>query len=56
MFVVHEGDILEFKKKHPCGGSKWKVLRVGSECRIQCENCKHQVEISRAKLDKNIKK
>ena len=50
-----EGDVIEFKKKHPCGSNKWKVLRTGSDCRLQCEGCGHQIEISRSKLDKNIR-
>ena len=55
MAVFNEGSILEFKKKHPCGGNTWKVLRVGSDCRLQCETCGHQIEITRSKLEKNIK-
>ena len=55
MQTINENDIIEFKKNHPCGGNKWKVLRVGSDCRIQCEKCGHQVEITRSKLEKNMK-
>jgi len=53
--IIHENDILEFKKNHPCGGNKWKVLRVGSDCRLECETCGHQIEITRSKIEKNIK-
>ncbi len=55
MVSIKEGDILTFKKIHPCGGYTWKVLRVGSDCRLECEKCGHQIEIVRAKLEKNIK-
>jgi len=53
--IIHENDILEFKKKHPCGGNKWKVLRVGSDCRLECVTCGHQIEITRSKIEKNLK-
>ena len=35
------GDILEMKKAHPCGGDsqRLRVLRVGSDVRVVCENC-----------------
>jgi hypothetical protein len=56
MSVFNEGDILEFKKMHPCGNNKWKVLRVGSDCRLECVSCGHQIEITRSKIDKNLKK
>lgn len=53
--MINEGDILEFKKKHPCGGNKWKVLRIGSDFRLECTTCGHQIEIERFKAEKNIK-
>lgn len=55
MASLNEGEIITFKKKHPCGANTWKVLRVGSDCRIQCEGCGHQIEITRGKLEKNLK-
>ena len=50
------GDRLEMKKKHPCGGSVFRVLRVGSDVRIVCETCQRDVTVPREKLEKNIKK
>ena len=53
---VRVGDILEMKKQHPCGGKLFTVLRVGSDIRIRCQNCGHDVTVPREKLEKNIKK
>ena len=50
------GDTLEMKKQHPCGGKLFTVLRVGSDIRIRCQNCGHDVTVDREKLEKNIKK
>ena len=50
------GDILTMKKKHPCGSSDFTVLRVGSDIRIKCNGCGHDVTVPREKLEKNIKK
>lgn len=50
------GDTLEMKKQHPCGGKLFTVLRVGSDIRIRCQNCGHDVTVPREKLEKNIKK
>lgn len=55
MIVINEGDVLTFKKKHPCGGNKWKVLRTGSDLRLECTTCGHQVELARYKAEKSIK-
>ena len=50
------GDVLEMKKEHPCGGKLFKILRVGSDIRIICLKCEHDLTLSRVKLEKSIKK
>ncbi len=49
-------DILELKKPHPCGSKQFRVLRVGSEIRIVCLGCSHDMVIDRIKLEKATKK
>ena len=49
------GNTLKMKKKHPCGSDRMKVLRVGSDIRIQCEGCGRDMTVAREKLEKNIK-
>ena len=49
------GDILELKKPHPCGRSRFCVLRVGSEVRVKCETCGRDMTLDRIKLEKAIK-
>ncbi|MCM1260988.1 MAG: DUF951 family protein [Prevotella sp.] len=44
---VELGDILKFKKNHPCGGSTWKVLRIGIDYKLECTTCKRIVMMSR---------
>ncbi len=52
------GDTLEMKKPHPCKEkSKYlKVLRTGSDIRVICTGCGHDMTVPRIKLEKNIKK
>ncbi len=49
------GDILVMKKKHPCGADTLKVLRVGSDIRVECTLCGRDMTLPREKLEKNIK-
>lgn len=49
------GDILVFKKDHPCGGNKWKVLKYGIDCKLECTTCKRVVIIPRIDISKRIK-
>ena len=53
---VRVNDILEMKKKHPCGSNSWNVLRVGMDFRIKCTGCGHELLLPRAKVEKGIKK
>ncbi len=51
-----KGDTLLMKKTHPCGSMQFEVLRVGSDIRIKCKGCGHDMTLPREKLEKNIKK
>ncbi len=51
-----EGDLLQMKKKHPCGSELFEVLRVGSDLRIRCSGCGRDVTVPRIKLEHNIRK
>ena len=31
------GDIVEFKKLHPCGSKKWEITRVGVDFKFKCK-------------------
>ena len=53
---ISVGDILELKKPHPCGNKLFKVLRVGSDVRIVCQGCGHDMTLERIKLEKAVKR
>lgn len=53
---IRVGDRLELKKPHPCGSREWQVLRVGMDFKLRCVQCGHELMISRAKAEKNVKK
>jgi hypothetical protein len=52
---VRVGDILSMRKKHPCGGNRFLVLRSGADFRLRCEGCGREFMIARVKAEKNIK-
>ncbi|HCC35563.1 MAG TPA: DUF951 domain-containing protein [Ruminococcaceae bacterium] len=53
---IRTGDIIEMKKKHPCGSARFTVLRIGMDFRIKCLGCGHELMLPRSKCEKNIKK
>ena len=50
------GDTVELKKAHPCGSSKFKIARVGSDIRVICLGCNRDMTLNRIKLEKSVKK
>lgn len=49
-------DVVELKKNHPCGGTQFKILRVGSDVRVICLTCSRDMTLDRIKLEKSIKR
>lgn len=50
------GDIVQMKKKHPCGSDRWTVTRVGADVKIRCSGCEHVVMMDRPDFEKRLKK
>lgn len=48
--------VVELKKTHPCGCNKFKVIRVGVDIKIKCENCGRVIMLPRIDFNKKIKK
>lgn len=53
--TVKVGDIVTFKKAHPCGGVTWKVLRIGVDWKLECTTCGRVIMIARLDALKRIK-
>ena len=53
--TVKVGDILTFKKNHPCGSNTWKVLRIGVDWKLECIGCGRVIMITRLEALKRIK-
>lgn len=49
-------DVLELKKAHPCGEKRFRVIRTGSDVRIQCIGCGRDMTLPREKLERSVKK
>ena len=51
----HVGQILTLRKKHPCGGHTWEVLKPGVDTRLKCTTCGRVILVPRDKLLKQLK-
>ena len=49
------GDTLTLRKAHPCGGTTWRVERLGADIGIRCLTCGHYLMLSRPRLERRVK-
>ena len=50
----HLGDILKLRKRHPCGASEWRVVRLGADIGLRCISCERRILLSRSVLERRI--
>ncbi len=53
---IHVGDIVQFRKQHPCGGWTWRVVRTGADIGVVCTTCQRRILLPRDKFRRSVKK
>jgi hypothetical protein len=49
------GDQVRLRKPHACGGSTWRVVRLGADIGLVCAGCGKRVLLARAEFNKQLK-
>ena len=49
------GDVVRLKKRHPCGGYEWEVVRLGADIGIKCIKCQRRILLERSVFERRIK-
>jgi hypothetical protein len=49
------GDTLRLRKRHPCGGYDWQVVRLGADVGIKCLTCGRRVLLAKSVLERRVK-
>jgi hypothetical protein len=49
------GWVVRLRKKHPCGGSDWEIVRIGADIGLRCATCDRRVMMPRSDLEKRMK-
>ncbi len=50
------GDTVQMRKKHPCGGDTWRIVRVGADIGIRCLTCDRKVMLPRSEFERRVKR
>lgn len=53
---VQLGDIVQLRKKHPCGSDEWRVVRLGLDIGLICEGCDRRILLARSTFNKRCKR
>ena len=53
---INIGDYVEMRKPHPCGGTRWEVVRLGADIGLVCQTCQHRILLSRRELNRRMKR
>jgi len=49
------GDIVQLRKKHPCGSYEWQVVRLGADIGVKCRGCSRRVLLERHVFQRRVK-
>ncbi|MGD1995493.1 MAG: DUF951 domain-containing protein [Anaerolineae bacterium] len=56
MLIIRVDDVVQMRKPHPCGGTRWVVTRVGADIGIRCLTCGRRVMIPRSRFERRLKR
>lgn len=49
-------DQVIMRKQHACGTNLWKIIRMGVDIKIKCENCGREIMMDRLEFQRKLKK
>lgn len=49
------GQVVVLRKKHPCGGQTWTLVRVSGDVTMTCQTCGRKMILTRSALEKACK-
>ncbi|HEY5465648.1 MAG TPA: DUF951 domain-containing protein, partial [Clostridia bacterium] len=47
LYPFQPGQVVIFRKVHPCGGTAWEILRAGADITARCSTCSRLVTMKR---------
>jgi hypothetical protein len=53
---VEIGNIVQLRKKHPCGSFTWEIVRIGVDIGLVCQGCQRRILLPRSTFNKRVKK
>ena len=48
-------DVVRLRKPHPCGGSEWRVVRLGADIGVRCLTCGRKLLMPRSRFARQVR-
>lgn len=48
------GDVVRLRRRHPCGGDRWLVDRLGADIGLRCQTCGRHVLLDRRLVERRL--
>ena len=48
-------DVVRLRKPHPCGGTDWRIVRLGADLGLRCLTCQRRVLLPRSEVERRMK-
>src|SRR3990172_10577481 len=55
LYELQMEDVVRMRKPHPCGGTDWRVVRLGADIGLKCQTCGHRILLPRRQLAPPLK-
>jgi hypothetical protein len=52
---LYLGDVVRLRRAHPCGGTDWRVDRLGADIGLRCQTCGRHVLVERRALEGRLR-
>ncbi|MDO8562582.1 MAG: DUF951 domain-containing protein [Candidatus Limnocylindria bacterium] len=52
--ALYLDDVVTLRKRHPCGGATWRIVRLGADLGLRCATCGRRVLLPRAEVERDI--
>lgn len=55
LYPFQAGQRVVLRKPHPCGGTRWTILRAGMDVTARCDTCGRLTTLRRRAFEKAVK-
>ena len=52
--TLYLGDLVRLRRRHPCGGDRWLIDRLGADIGLRCQTCARHVLVERRTIERRL--